>query len=611
MSQAKNIYDLMAQTHNAAADKSLLLALDMLEEPYQTAAMETLMDRGSSRGTGELVGRYHIFSQNRKSLLCKRVGDLINGLFHAADMDQGQTRLNALAIIRKTKYYRLSEIVTLLLRDPVPQISQQAGVTLLEMAHHFSQTTISDPEDLAGQPGIATSDDRGYFLSAIQNAIHRDGLRHRREVVLAAMMVVPADRATFWADSLSPYHAVGETVREIIQQNPQSELACFCLTALKNNHLRFAVSRAIAQSTNADYIIALAETFLHDQDDQMAEALQKIKKARWLAPGVIAFETLPPNQQKALTGFIGHLGLAPEAVVNYYAPLIERLGPETIAAVMNYFPRFSGERVLELLVKVLNSPYEHLAHAAFKQLIQRRPKNLSEIIARQLNGPHESLRQMARKYFQKIAFESYWNKFNAMSDPQKIKTGQAVFKIDPDATTRWTAYIQKPDPAARLEAIQMIRILGRTAHHTETLKHCLRDQDPFVRSCAIAALGDLKASLTPALAHEIALTLEDTDLRVRANAIDALSRSPSPEVLQKIVPFIHSRHSRLRANAIKTLHHLKAESTNKVIRQMLCDPRPGHRRSALWLQQHLADTVNENDSLAMERSHVEYYTVPL
>ncbi len=609
MSQAKKIYESLAQTDNAAADRSLMLALDMLEEPYQTTALETLLDRGTAFGTGELVGRYHDFSPERKKLLHKRVDDLINGLFRAAEMEQPQARLNVLAIIRKTKYYRLAEIIPLLLRDPVLEISNMAAVVILEMASHFCELNIHAPERLSNCNG-GKSDDKDYYLTAMKDAISRHEQNVRREVVLAAMMVVPADRATFWGDSLGPYHAVGEIARDIIKHSPDPELACFCLTATKNSYLRSAVWRAISQSKDIGFIVAMATTFIHVQDDQITDSLGRIKNVKWLDPEIISFEKLNPTQQKAFIEFVSHLNLDPQVVGNYYATFIDDLEYKTIELIIEYLLLRPGEAGIVPLTKILSCSYEQLAKTALMQLIRLQPKNLSEIIAEQLNSYHEAPRKVAQKYFQKIAFQRYWNSFNMMNDSQKIKSGQAVFKIDPDASARLNTCIMKSDPLDRLKAIKIIRILGRASQHVENLKQCLADHDPFVRSSAIASLGDLKELLTPALEKYISAMLRDSDLRVRANAVDALNTSQSPEIARQVLPLIHSRHSRLRANAIKALHNIKSQSTKGVIRQMLCDPRPGHRRSAIWLGQYLADAVEKNNTQAMESDYVES-AVPL
>jgi hypothetical protein len=139
-----------------------------------------------------------------------------------------------------------------------------------------------------------------------------------------------------------------------------------------------------------------------------------------------------------------------------------------------------------------------------------------------------------------------------------------------------------PAPAC-IEAIHLarrLRVLDRLEADLLDAGAC---DDGRVAATAVQALGALwtapaRAGVAAALAHR--------DPRVRANALEAIARRDP--VAAAVARALHDDHARTRANAIRA--RLSGRSDDAAVdhlESMLCDDRPEHRRSALWVAERL------------------------
>ena len=139
MSQTQTIYDFLTQNPSAAADQALLMGLRRAQEPYRTSILQTIVSGKRTDGTTELVKKFHTYPQHWQDILSEQAEKLHHGLRHAADEPAAQSRLNALTIIKKSRYARLTDLVVTLLRDKNPQVAEMAGETLTIVGIRHSQ----------------------------------------------------------------------------------------------------------------------------------------------------------------------------------------------------------------------------------------------------------------------------------------------------------------------------------------------------------------------------------------------------------------------------------------------------------------------------------------
>lgn len=149
--------------------------------------------------------------------------------------------------------------------------------------------------------------------------------------------------------------------------------------------------------------------------------------------------------------------------------------------------------------------------------------------------------------------------------------------------------------AAPCGALSLVTRLGLLdAMHAEVLDLARSSPDARVRASAAAALGH---SLSPEAWDELErLVLEDSDARVRSNALEAMSRRSRRE--RRAAARVHdlaadaqrSDAHRLRGSALRARLLGQQADPNAVaaLGAMLGDARPMHRTAALWLVERAA-----------------------
>jgi len=110
----------------------------------------------------------------------------------------------------------------------------------------------------------------------------------------------------------------------------------------------------------------------------------------------------------------------------------------------------------------------------------------------------------------------------------------------------------------------------------------IRSADEYLVSKAALLIGNLKG---PGPDAALRYTLGHESHRVRANAVEVFTRRADRE--EQLSIFLHDNAARVRANTVR--HFLRAGgrtiSPDDALAEMLSDPRPGHRVSALWAAQ--------------------------
>ena len=319
MSQARTIYGYLVSTDNEAADKALLLGWVRAEEPYRTALLEVMLDRGTSALMLELIRQFHQFSPAWQEIMRQRVNALYGGLYLAGRDGEVQTRLNGLGIIKQTHYLRLVDLVCGLLRDRNEKVSRLAGTTLLDLVRKFirenpdiEQADIEDieQEQANKEKGTHPMSEREMLKRAVKKAVHNFEVHCRQEAVLAGMCLTRADEIGFWQEKLAGYHPVGRTVRDLLLNYGWSDLAEFCISALKVGDLRTTAVRAIAEQERGGFVAALAQRIKHEQDEVVFRSLRTITHAKWLETKLWLQSEFSEHQQLGLVDLVGYLGVS-------------------------------------------------------------------------------------------------------------------------------------------------------------------------------------------------------------------------------------------------------------------------------------------------------------
>jgi HEAT repeat protein len=104
----------------------------------------------------------------------------------------------------------------------------------------------------------------------------------------------------------------------------------------------------------------------------------------------------------------------------------------------------------------------------------------------------------------------------------------------------------------------------------------------------------------PRLKDLLEAAAQHTDARVRANAVESMEDLHLADRSQQVLAMLNSRHSRERANAIRSLGKCNFATARECLQRMLADPNPLHRMSALWVvaQLNMLETMRQVSHIA-------------
>ena len=598
MSQAQIIYDFLAQSGNQAADELLNLALKLSDEPYKSAIFETIIDRGRSRSSASIVSQFHHMDQARQKLIVQRAADLYAPIGQALTANDDQSRKNAIEIISQSRDCRLGEALVLMLKSGIFQLAAKAAKILAEMVDEFvaenpywyldnrNSINYQYNTEMGGRRSAQTltpKDKRQYLLTALKEALDLYNLHQRTELIPAAMMITGANDEAFWKFSNTVTTPLTESVLNIVAHDKRAKMAYFICSALKIPKLRVMAISNISGKHEVAFISALATSYsILKKDTEITRRMKSVKTPQWLNVETVSLSEVAKEQQKLLIDLIDATGADPTIKAGWAYNSMPYVHLHYIFPLIGIIANPKNKIAVDMLKNINMSSNADIAFESLKHLIYLKPPELLTIVGRNLKSPHEKVRELATRVYQKGAFDLFWKKFERLDPNSKQKAAKAIFKLTEENHHRWEQHAVNHDPAVRLKALKILQSAGLQEAHINSLLNMISDRDPFVRSLAISLIG--QTGEMHQHAEEVLLTAtNDHDPRVLANAIEGLDFIHSKRAIDIALQHTNSNIPRVRANAIRVLIHNQVENAWIFFKNMLGDKRPGHKKSARWL----------------------------
>jgi HEAT repeat protein len=261
---------------------------------------------------------------------------------------------------------------------------------------------------------------------------------------------------------------------------------------------------------------------------------------------------------------------------------------------------------VQLLKSFLTDPDERLVRLAAREIVRRRPADFENMLLQLMMNAPDSVRRVVSRAIGQVGFENYWQRFDRLDKSTRQAAGKAMLKMLPDAVQRLGRRVASGAVDQRLKAMQIAQELGLGELLRTPVMQACNDPNAKIRSKAIAVLGDMGSVPAEVVLDRV---LNDTDPRVRANAIEALETT---QQRAEYVPLLAQRArsagagNRERANALKALAEMEVKNANVALLAMLQDQRPEHRISALWALKAIGlwQLLNEVGRLAKEDNNL-------
>jgi HEAT repeat protein len=438
--------------------------------------------------------------------------------------------------------------------------------------------------------------ERPEIEGAVARALNVHRGKHGAELLRAALLLADWPGSQTLAVLHTAKHGGQGAMVRRLQQPPDSENVSAFLLGATHGQLRTHFGAAFSHIDQAPVLDALLRKTHWLKDAQLQVCLHQVTRGAWWGLSELRrdLERRGPAEAACVAEWLASSGLHDVEQDERLASVLDRVKRETDAAApQSLSARLRLLRVAmrrrrgastEPIRALLNDPDERIVRMAAREIVRRRPADFENVLLKLMTSAVPSVRRVIGRAISQAGFDGFWQRFDRLDKSTRKAAGKAMLKLLPDA-------------------LQIVQELGVAEGLRDTLIQLCADANPRVRSKAITVIGEVSAAPNNLLVERL---MQDTDARVRANAVEVLEGRGDPEFIPLLTQKALAATGRERANAIKAMHRMKVGTAGSQLLLMLRDARPDHRVSALWALKQIGwwQLLNEVGRLARADDNV-------
>lgn len=584
------VFAYLVHDGNPAIDAALVEALPHLEPFVQAAALEILLERDRPSGLAAVVGRFNDYEDALQRLICARAGELSAGVRLAIASSNLEERASAIEMIVRSDAGRLAYLLADAVRSRCRRTRELAAAGFHRMTARLVHRLETDPsaEEVADLETQA-----GCLAEALATAVQRWEIHFQPKVLEAALWLGDRVEPAIKNKLQERRTKIARVLNDILEGTSDPRLAGFLLRALAVPELRPAAARAIGRARDGALLRAMFMESWLLADAGIERGCRWIQGGQWLQQAVKVLCELDGAALGGAVRFLAVVGGPHQRKIELFRELIGVGLAEVRCAVVWHLVHDKSEAATNLLNIVATRPTDSIARMASREVRHRRsgaalaavtgqpaPESISE------STPHD-------------VFDRYWNQFDDLSPKERVEASNAIGPYIPDLGTLLREKLASGEPLDRARALRMVSSLGLVTGLEESVRHLAHDPEPVVRSLAVAMLVELPG---PTTERVLRAAVNDPDARVQANAIETLDRLNVEDRVACTKPKLGSPNNRVRGNAVKSLLRTELRWAGKVLLDMLEDPSPVNRLSALWVVERMQSRAALNRVGDMSRT---------
>lgn len=565
--------DLLVELRHPAVDQAMLDALPWADAESALLIVKTLLARATPVMLVELVRSFAKLPKACRRHMVNNSRALAGALRNACASECFETRQNAINLMAEAGDPALAYLAADLLQQSDERLHPSAADSLLQLAETFA---------VSGQQGSQRSRAGELLARSLADAC-RSMRRHGQTQVITALMQMGPVGVGHWPDLLDGPHAepLVRACRETLAA-AEAPAVCRRLSAMlvypTLRHSALAGLTHLAQTDQLRQALVDAHLFLLPA---VREVLQRHAEPQALLPAL----DQKSDDESSLTppAFVMALPLAPEDRAVHLASYRWAEQADVRLAALRGLVQLAeehGQAVDSLIAPFTADEQPAIARLALWHLIRSRYRHLPDMLSQLVASPHRAIRRLAGLQLAPVGFARLWEQWSQMDAQQRDMAGRAMLRIDPQLHRRLGRRLATSDRHSVLQALAIIHHWGQSPYFEPACLRLAGAADRYIAASAVRCVGQLSSSRAR---QTVAQMLCHDDPRVRANAVEALDHASGRAMMQRLKLMGQKDNNRARANAIGQLMQVDQAWAVEALRQMLADPRPRHRQSALWL----------------------------
>jgi HEAT repeat protein len=625
---------------NEAADDVLLEAMAIGDDRERHIALGALVRRATVRGLGGVVERYQSLPEALQLEVLGKIRTFHHALRECGRSDRTELRLAAMKLIALGRQGKLAYVLCENLHESDETVSKAATEALVALArwvatetrglqrrgeeerhegtearrHEGEERELKDDgtrvpaghaETIAPTVSsqAASSSLRASVPSCLRaSALYLQLMAERPEIEAAVARAMDVHRGRHGPDLLragllladwpgsktlgilsTNKHGAQSSMLRRLQQPPASEHVEAFLLAASHAQLRSHFGMIFSHIEEAPVLDAVLRKTYWLKDHQLQLCMHQVTRGTWYIPGELRrdLERRPPEDAAKIGEWLAVSGLSEPVMDERMEDLLRHCkdSTESRLRLFRIAMRKKRDAPVRLFLGMLSDPDERILRMAAREMVRRKPKDYESVLLQLMTNSPESVRRVISRAIGQAGFDQFWQRFDKLDRATRKQAGRAMLKLLPDSIARLQRRLISGPVEQRTKAMQMAQELGLSDQLRDTLVLLCNDPHPRLRSKAVMSVGRMTGVPPELLVDRL---LNDSDARVRANAIEVLENKAHGKLLEVLVQRARAANNRERANAIKALHCMKVGGVSDQLLNMLRDERPQHRISAMW-----------------------------
>jgi HEAT repeat protein len=622
----ERLIQVLVGTKNAAANDVLLEALHRGAPAEQAVALDGLIRREATPGLVGVIAFYDKLPQDLQLKVLDRIRAFHTALRESGRSDDKELRLAAMKLIALGRQGKLAYVLSENLHDSDEQLSKAATEALVALSRWVATETRGLQKAWgAGSEGVtelekgsspahsllesyrAIQENRPEIEAAVSRAMDVHRGVHGQDLLRAGLLLCDWPGSKTLAILHTSKHGGQSSMVRRLQQPPASEHVEAFLLGASHGGLRSHYGIVFSHIEEAPVLDALLRKTHWLKDHQLQLCMHQVVRGVWWDDRELIrdMERRPPDDAAKVAEWLAVSGMH-DVMQDQMMDRIRDYSKQSFEARLRLLRIALGRKrgaSVHLLRSFLSDPDERIVRMAARDIVRRQPTDFENMLLQLMTGAPESVRRVVSRALGQEGFESFWERFDRMDRATRRQAGRAMLKLLPDAVARLSRRLTAGPVEQRVKAMQVVQELGLVESMKQLLLPLCSHPHAKVRSKAVLLVGEVAAIAPDAILDRV---LNDSDPRVRANAIEVLETKRSTEYVALLARRARSSHNRERANAIKAMHRLHVNTASTQLLGMLRDDRPEHRISALWALRQIGwwELLNEVGRLAKEDNNL-------
>jgi HEAT repeat protein len=511
----------LSSTANDAAADVLLEALVHAEPRWQPRVLEALLQRRSEVAGSVILGRWRHLGSHQRQLVARRRGWISDTLRNAFAAPAGESFCGACLAAREIgDYAQIPHLVSVVLQNPSPKISQLASQTVLQLADRF-RAEWNRYRDYQIRRGPQLQ--RSHALSSLERGVRNFQQHGCRELIEALLLMVDRRNATIAQILRDPSDRAFGPLLDLLVTSARPAIMELLLDFLDDSQTPLSAMHAAMRRRDAKFVRLLCRKIGGAPSAIVRENLKRLDNIPLMRQPSALLQMLDPTQQPGAVQLAVCANISQQQKLEFIDRILQEGSIPARRCAADMLAYLSGADANAVVLRTLSDDDGEVKASVIRQLRQREIPDALTLLVCHLDAPQPTVREAARESLADITFDRFLNAYDQWDDETRSNEGQLALQVDPQFIGKLVMELLSLSRTHQRRALEITQLLGLGHRVEPALTELASDEDQYVRLEAVRLLASLG---TPLAQETLRVAQHDKSALVQEAARQGLPELP-------------------------------------------------------------------------------------